>query len=54
MIIGTVRAFAIRGMASDGAYAIRPYTREDKNLTGIPDALIFFCFFSCIKARKEE
>ena len=28
-------------------------TREDKNLAGIPDALIFFCFFSCIKARKE-
>ena len=25
MIIGTVCAFAIRGMASDGAYAIRPY-----------------------------
>jgi len=22
-------------------------------LAGIPDALIFFCFFSCIKARKE-
>ena len=25
-----------------------------ENLAGIPDALIFFCFFSCIKARKEE
>ena len=23
-------------------------------LVGVPDALIFFCFFSCIKARKEE
>ena len=22
------------------------------NLAGVPDALIFFCFFSCIKARK--
>ncbi len=24
------------------------------HLAGIPDALIFFWFFSCIKARKEE
>jgi len=23
-------------------------------LAGVPDALIFFWFFSCIKARKEE
>ena len=23
------------------------------NLAGTPGALIFFCFFSCIKARKE-
>ena len=24
------------------------------NLAGVPDALIFFCFFSSIKGRKEE
>ena len=24
------------------------------NLAGVPGALIFFCLFSCIKARKEE
>ena len=24
------------------------------NLAGVPDALIFFCFFSCIKVRKED
>ena len=29
-------------------------TRDYENLAGILDALIFFCFFSCIKARKEE
>ena len=23
-------------------------------MAGVPDALIFFCFFSCIKARKED
>ena len=23
-------------------------------LAGVPDALIFFCFFSCIKARKDD
>ncbi len=23
------------------------------NLAGVPDALIFFWFFSCIKARKD-
>ena len=29
-------------------------TRTRSNLAGIPDALIFFCFFSCIKVRKED
>ena len=24
------------------------------NLAGVPDALIFFCFFSSIKRRKED
>ena len=23
-------------------------------MAGVPDVLIFFCFFSCIKARKED
>ena len=23
-------------------------------MAGVPDALIFFCFFSCIKARKKD
>jgi len=37
MIIGTVCAFAIRGMASDGAYAIRPYPdgRKTRRVCGM-------------------
>ena len=26
--------------------------RYPARMAGVPDALIFFCFFSCIKARK--
>ena len=29
-------------------------TGTKPNLAGIPDALIFFCFFSSIKRRKED
>jgi len=29
-------------------------TRTRSNLAGVPDALIFFCFFSSIKRRKED
>ena len=28
--------------------------KYQENLAGIPDALIFFCFFSSIKRRKED
>jgi hypothetical protein len=29
-------------------------TCTKSNLAGVPDALIFFCFFSSIKRRKED
>jgi len=29
-------------------------TGTRSNLAGVPDALIFFCFFSSIKRRKED
>ena len=34
-------------------FRIAPFMYPEK-LAGVPDALIFFWFFSCIKARKEE
>ena len=46
------------------AYAIRPYPGTSRlfflsymypaNFPGLGEALIFFCFFSCIKTRKED
>ena len=47
-----------------GAYAIRPYRLPadtffcsymyPANFPGLGEALIFFCFFSSIKGRKED
>ena len=49
---------------AQGAYAIRPYAGTSNlffhpylypaNFPGLGEALIFFCFFSCIKTRKED
>ena len=41
-----------RGRGSLAGYLENSW--KSPKLAGVPDALIFFCFFSCIKARKED